>query len=324
MSTLVWQPLHHHLRSSIEQGDGVLHLIAPFMQCEPLQQMIDSWPNNDSIKVITRWRAADVVSGVSDISIYPYLKQKGIPLFIHNNIHLKLYIYASNKAFHTSGNVTNTALGYIDNCNVEVGSCVSLSTEDWMHIYSLIEASTIVTDEIYEIYQNYITENANKEAPLPPLTLPENNSDKDFSFNRLPATKTPQDLWNYYSSSDKTCFSAEEIRKYNHDLWLYGFGNLPQSKSPLDRTLFHAHLKKNFQAEPFIQAIVKMIQEKQSCPFGAVSSWIHNACRDVPLPYRREIKENTAILYDWLSFYYDEITWDIPGGRSQVIYWKSN
>jgi hypothetical protein len=55
-----------------------------------------------------------------------------------------------------------------------------------------------------------------------------------------------------------------------------------------------------------------------------VNDWIYQHCSDVPLPYKWEMKRNTNFLYNWLSYFYDEITWDIPGSHSQVIYWDKN
>lgn len=68
--------------------------------------------------------------------------------------------------------------------------------------------------------------------------------------------------------------------------------------------------------------LVEFIKEQKSARFGAVNDWIHSKCSDVPLPYRWEIKENTNILYNWLDYFFDEIRWDVPGVRSQVIYWE--
>ena len=81
-------------------------------------------------------------------------------------------------------------------------------------------------------------------------------------------------------------------------------------------------LKENFLATAFIKKLVLYIQENAPLNFGKITSWVHEQCSDVPLPYRYEIKMHIAILYDWLAFFVPEITWDIPGKKSQVMYWN--
>ena len=71
-------------------------------------------------------------------------------------------------------------------------------------------------------------------------------------------------------------------------------------------------------------AAVDYIKEKKSVRFGEMNDWITSNCIDNPTPYRWEIKPTTNKLYDWLSFFYEKIYWDIPGSHSQVIYWKNN
>jgi hypothetical protein len=35
------------------------------------------------------------------------------------------------------------------------------------------------------------------------------------------------------------------------------------------------------------------------------------------------VKDSTRIFYTWLSqYFFPDVTWDVPGQRSQVIYWQ--
>ena len=80
-------------------------------------------------------------------------------------------------------------------------------------------------------------------------------------------------------------------------------------------------MEQNFKAHPFIITAVDYVKKNKSVRFGEMNNWIKSNCSDTPTPYRWEIKSTTNKLYDWLKFFYDEIDWNIPGKRSQIIYW---
>ncbi len=101
-----------------------------------------------------------------------------------------------------------------------------------------------------------------------------------------------------------------------HDLIIYG---IPEETKPKE---LRPLLRQRFREQPFIQALVAHIRNSTELRFGEAAAWLHEHCEDVPLPYRWEVKASTHILYDWLAFFYEEITWNVPGRRSQVIYWS--
>jgi len=313
---LIWQPLYKEIEDQVSSGDKVLLLIAPYIKLGPLKSILNSCRHTDQIKIVSRWAPQDIISSVSDLSIYPFLKENKIPLYINSKIHLKLYIYRSNRGFHTSGNITSAGLGYGENNNIELGCNVNLSSSDWQEVYSIIENSLIVDDTVYEVYIKYLNDNKDKRPPLPKLILPKDPI-KEYSINRLPATDTPVDLWKYYSDRN-SIEDPELVQKAIHDLVLYGLG-----KAELDKEMFLRCLERAFKSESFIRDLALMIKESGSCRFGAVNDWIHRKCMDVPLPYKWELKENTRTLYAWLSTFYKEIEWNVPGKHSQVIYWKT-
>jgi hypothetical protein len=108
----------------------------------------------------------------------------------------------------------------------------------------------------------------------------------------------------------------EEIRRRTHDLVTFGL------RPGLGGEEFAQRLGEEFRKGPFVIEFVDFLKRVRKARFGTVSDWIHGKCEDVPLPYRWEIKENIRILYDWLAHFFPEITWDVPGEDTQVIYWN--
>jgi hypothetical protein len=80
-------------------------------------------------------------------------------------------------------------------------------------------------------------------------------------------------------------------------------------------------IREGFLSNVFVKKIIDHIKQAGSLRFGEVTTWIHTNCRDVPVPYRWEVKQATHVLYNWLAYYVPEISWSVPGQRSQVIVW---
>ena len=311
---LVWQPVGPALEKALAHDDCLL-LIVPFIQRGSLVRLLDACKHTGQLKIVTRWRSEDILSKVSDLSIYEELSARRIPLYVNDRIHLKLMVFASNECFVGSANVTNAGLGYGPIQNIEVGCWSSLAPHDWAQVFHIIDGSILVDDGIFEQARQFLNENDRPQEQSPQIG-PFEHQRKSFSVNALPATTNPLQLEEYFVSDRQSECEPEIIRRAIHDLVLYDIGESTTSES------FRVLLKERFCAQPFVQSIVGQIRARQKMRFGEVNEWIHQHCADVPLPYRWQIKENTHILYDWLSFFYDEIEWKVPGQRSQVIYWE--
>src|SRR5262245_48692900 len=148
-AALVWSPVYKTLEAKLQSGDEIVLLIAPYIKLEAIRRLVGATGCSKSLKVIVRWQLEDLVSGASDLEVYGFLKERGIPLYRNESIHLKLYVFSSNQCFASSANVTLAGLGYIETANLEVGNTVSLNLPDWGHIYQLIEGSRIVDDLVF-------------------------------------------------------------------------------------------------------------------------------------------------------------------------------
>lgn len=303
------------LQEEIAKQNPLLQVFVPFIQLNALKSLVDTGVFNKDLKIVTRWTPNDLLAKVSDLSIYPYLKDKGIKLYLHNKIHLKLLIFESNKAFHTSGNITSSGLGLSDDSNVEIGCFVDINHYDMQQVTNLIEESILVDGEMYKLACDYVKDNASKLPPLPKLDLA-GQFRKEYSISDFPAVETPRQLYDLYKRPDIKAANNEMVRRCYHDFIKYSLPlGLPEEK-------FYNTLKENFLERKFIQEFLGVLKAQKSMRFGAVTDWTHNKCTDVPLPYRSDIKKCISHLYEWLSFFVEEISWDIPGKHSQVIYWK--
>lgn len=312
--SLVWSPTVDFVRQAIADEKRLRLIVAPFIKLGALKELIEACEDISELEVVVRWQAGDLVAGVSDVEIYPYLKELGVPLFRHTSIHLKLLVFNQLLAFHSSGNVTMKGLGLVPNGNIEIGCSVTLGPADWRNLFRLLGNSQKVDDAMYEQAKAYALTNTQDHEPLPPMNLQPADM-KEFSKNALPTSENPAALFDFYSKQPDGEADIEESVQFIHDIVTY---EVPDG---LDKSEFFSELELKFKTHPFISKLVEHIRSNGSLSFGAVNAWITDNCSDTPRPYRRDLKTTTRHLYDWLSYFFDEVTWDTPN-YSMVIYWN--
>lgn len=309
---LIWSPTNAYIQEQLRLGEELRMIVAPFIRKNALISLLEKCDNSDELSVVTRWTNQDIVSGISDLDVYPFLRDKGIALYLNQTIHLKLLVFASNWAFVTSSNITGKGMGLTEPYNLEVGCRTDLGREDWQAIYQLLGTSFRVDDEIYQKAVTYRGTNLKPLGTIPDLDLtPKQNL--QFSILSLPTTDSPSELYALYTSKEP--IPAANVTAFMHDIALYNV--LPG----MEEDTFYSYLCNNFKSQPFIQAIVELIREAGSARFGLVNEWLQSNCSDKPTPYRWELKPATRRLYDWLEHFYEEISWDRPR-HSMVIRWK--
>jgi len=314
---LVWTPTINYVSNKIQENKQLLFIIAPFIKLDALRSLLDQCEDVSALKVIVRWDGSDIINNVSDLEIYEELTRLGIPLYRHPSIHLKILVFNQNWAFHTSGNITKKGLGLTSKSNVEIGAQIRLTANDWIELYSLLEDAIHIDNRLYQVACNYRDNNSSTTDTTPPLIL--NSADnKTFSMLSLPAIQSPIDLYQIYRNPERFIDESDTYPAYVHDIQLYDVA------LDLNSDEFYTRLRTNFTNHPFIQATSMFIRNEGSVRFGRVNSWLTEHCSDKPAPYRSDLKLTTNKLYDWLAYFYDEISWNIPGDHSQVIYWNDN
>ncbi len=98
--------------------DPVL-VVAPFIKRPAMARLADALP---SLKLVcvTRWVPEEIVAGVSDLDVWDLFKSRpGWDLYLRSDLHAKYYRFG-RVAFGGSANVTNKALGWCRNPNLEL------------------------------------------------------------------------------------------------------------------------------------------------------------------------------------------------------------
>jgi hypothetical protein len=311
MSNLVWNPAIEKINELVTDGNSINGCISAFATADAVEVLAKSFCPEHCF-FITRWRVPELATGVSDIEVYPLLRDLNIPLYISFKLHSKLYRFTNGNALCGSCNATGNGLGLNEDSNIETACVVpSLDIEDEIELKGLGDASLRVTDDIYAEFKNAV----DACPPAPPYCTDELEiyqrymRSKKFLLSDLPATKNPELL---LSTILRSRGESKIVPSAMADC--VNFRISPGSTNNIED-----ELASNFCNSSFVKSIVAEIRSKESMSFGAVTTFVHDRCRDVPLPYRSDVKERVNTLYNWLCYFFEDLSWDVPGARSQVI-----
>jgi len=308
---LVWSPVGVQLLDRISHEGGIRLLMAPFIQRSALSILLEHLSSSDDIKIITRWKAEDLATGVSDPYVYEECATHNIPLYIHPTIHLKLFTMGSGNCFCGSANITMSGLGLPSDGNLEAGVWSSVGVGDWLKVYEIIESSRLVDEAVFKVAAEYSEKFLKTGQQLPPLCFPR-HIPHEYTLASLPATSSPETVA-AFGVGECNAENENDINCLMHDLVQFGVKDHSDKKDIL------VQIGEQFLAHPFVKKAIEHIKESGSLRFGEMADWIHAHCDDVPIPYRWEVKSATHVLFNWLEYYVPAISWSVPGKYSQVI-----
>ena len=290
-----------------------IYIFSAYIKIDTLKSLIETQSNVKAVFV--RWDPKDIIQGSSDLEIYPYLREKNIPLFRNSRLHLKAYLDEFKRCFLTSANISSRALNLpeFEKYNYEIGTIAeNLDIEDRLYFNMIESDSMLITDNIY----NQLLE----QLPDLKLEFPDETnfdfkfeeSNKNFLISSLPMSKSILSLCEIYENNESA--SGIELNCMLHDLALY---KIPLG---LSKNILLEKLKTAFFDHPFIIAFLEKLSLSNEIYFGTAKEWIHKNFTNVPLPRKWEITENIQILYKWFVELGDGMfIADVPGAYSERL-----
>jgi hypothetical protein len=303
---LCWSPVQTGL-SEAAKGRSLVLVIAPFIQYAPMEFILKHLSWADHPVVLTRWRAGDVTSGVSDIDVYPLLKQSKVQLMVNDALHMKMFVFDDGIGFITSANITGTGLGLHESPNIEVGMPVSLGSQDASQLALLLSASRIVTGDIFKRVQGYVEEHSTPTNTLPPLDLG-GVVPTGHEGLQLPLVAGPENLWQIYSGLKLENGSG------GGDVLRQGLCDIQVLKVPggLNKQEFELHVREMLYSNPVVKDIIDGLEQEGSFCFGQVISRMQRRAPGNLAIGRRDLKPYARALYDWLPWLRRGVSWDRP------------
>jgi hypothetical protein len=158
-------PLEPRVRSHLASAEREVVLIAPFIKEAVLRGLLDVVPPGADVRVVTRWRLDEIAAGVSDLEVWPLVRDRGASLSLLNNLHAKAFI-VDDLALVGSANLTRAALAGPDLGNVELlvevdrGAPAVACLEEFVG-----RMAGSATDELYEVFMAAAGSMPNDPAP---------------------------------------------------------------------------------------------------------------------------------------------------------------
>lgn len=291
---ILFHGLSDRFRSFINATDENIHIIAPYVRLNGLQFLIQSI-RNKHVTVITTWKVRDIIKGISDLDIYPFLSERGWDLFIRNDLHAKCLIAGMRKGIITSANITGRGLGILPEPNIECAVRIDdlpSSVEAW--VGNLIQDSVSVTRSIYDECRIHLEHQPN----MPEMEVKEfvflSPERPSLSLSSLPLCGSPELLLRMIAELHKDNRRQEpEIQEALHDIEIFGI----DISLPLE--MQRKALKEAFFSHPFISKFQGFIGDGKY--FGESKRWLQSACSDNPGPYRNQLTKYIRVLFDWIE-----------------------
>ena len=298
MSLLISQKILDRIRDELAQSTESFLFISAYCKL-PLIEFFNSSILDTAIekKLVVRFRPDDILSGASDLEIYPYCKRHGWKLYFRLDLHAKTYIFDNIRCIVGSANATGSGLSVSGTGNYEISAACLLEPIDIKTLELLLLGVVEMNDEIFSRMNKALSDQTSNPSNF---QWPSSITDlfvPDYSLlfaEDFPACPHPNHL------------SADDL----------AFLDLPASATTEMIRCAFEH-SKSFR---WLSALIKS-QASQEMYFGAMTAALHNVLLNEPKPYRKEVKELLSNLLNWVvDLDISELQVDRPGYSQRVRY----
>lgn len=275
---LTERELQEALPHVVSEATASITIVSAFLKKDVLSWLSQYVPQNVTVRVVSRWRKDDLLSGSSDFDAYDLCREYGWRFLIDQKLHAKVILVDQACLIIGSSNYTKNGLGFNPNSNIELNIKVIPGESEVSRVKNFL-TNAYELDEVTH---------ANMAKEL------ENNDTNE-------ATRAD---WSAPILSKLTVFSEK--------LWISECLTLsPQEFKELPRHIWHNDKALWGQKKPSVEIAKQMrvfnwldnqlSKEVRVFNFGELSSLLHSSMINDPSPYRKEIKECVAALFDWVE-----------------------
>lgn len=230
------------------------------------------------ITLVGRFLPNDLITGSSDISVIEYCLDNNIQIGMHNRLHAKFYNFVGmQRSFLGSANLTNSGLGLGAEGNEEM----TRAFEPKLHS----EVTSILSSQI-----EWIDEHTLKKMTeyIQHAVRGEADQHGDWPFNSK--TKSPDRFFSSEFPDIRPNAIGQEASIFLHN----SLNDLAQ---------------KMFCSSAVHHWVIQEVRKKNDVytNFGWLTSKIHDALLDDPVPFRSGVKEICALLFEWIEEFSDEL-----------------
>lgn len=301
MSILVSQNILNRIREELSVSTESFILISAYCKL-PLVEYFDTCITNKTIekKLIVRFRPDDIISGASDLDIYPYCRNNGWKLYFRLDLHAKTYVFDHLRCIIGSANATSSGLSIGGSGNYEIATTCELTDIDIHALELLLLGAVEMNDSVYNIMRSIV----------------ENHSSHGSTVSNW-----PQEIIDMFVP-DYSLLFAEDFPSCQHPAQattedLVFLNLLPGVSAGI--------IKIAFQSSKCFQWLLNLVKnsESQEMYFGTITENLHNNLLNDPKPYRKDIKQLLSNLLNWIEdLAVDDLQVDRPKHSQRVRYIK--
>lgn len=296
------------------EGRQNVLLVAPFVKRAALERLLGRVPEGVEVGCVTRWRPDEIVAGVSDLEVWPLLRERpGATLWLRGDLHAKYY-RADGRCLVGSANLTGAALGWSARPNLELlveleattPACVAFERD-------LLGGAIPVDDELHGQLTVAVAALETERPPLAAVEAAEDDGDHHFAPPLpprpwLPSLRHPEDLYLAYSGRGEELGSAAQASAAV-DLAALGIGR------GLSRGAFEASVGALLLQQPIICGVDQLLVQPQR--FGAVTTHL----RASPAGQAEDFDPNRTwqTLMRWLLHFLPSRYIRVPARHSEVM-----
>lgn len=296
------------LKDSVDSNTLSIDLCSSYTKLSSICYFVDSYSLkgfNGNVRLLSRWRAGDLCSGASDISVFDYCKSRGIDFYIKNDFHGKLYQIKPAGILIGSFNLTGSGFGLVESPNDEAGVFIPCSIESTTYIENLFSAAKKVDEELYKNIKDFLDQNSTRV-----------NFDFDWPKNIKDLLEVPnisdrylvnEFLYTYYDHNSPTVSDPDLL----HDLSLLGLS----IKDLSNKNVVSIKLK---QTTAYSWLKQSLLDNGGELYFGTLTEKLHNCLLDDPRPYRKDVKNLLKNLISWIKFFDNQILIDQPNHSQRI------
>lgn len=248
------------LKALMQSARSHVLLCAPFIKAPVLKSMFYAIREDVSVRIVTRWRAAEVAVGVSDLDVFELTNERSkTELALLDDLHAKLYL-ADGTGLAGSANLTAAALGWSETSNIELLFSVNFSDPEVARLMHRLRHATPATFAMRSAIE--------AEAAMLESARLDEGEDIPEAFEGtckhawLPSCAAPDKLWAIYKDPSTTAV----VQDTRQD----GLADLRDLHIPADlsHTEFVATICETLNLMPAFQQIIEHIPQGLRDPAG--------------------------------------------------------
>ena len=300
MPILISQQILQRICEELAKSTESFTLISAYCKL-PLVEYLDSFVETQRLvkNLIVRMRPEDILSGATDLELYPYCRDHGWSLYFRLDLHAKTYIFDNLRCVLGSANATSNGLNIGGVGNYEMAVANEIDADDRQQVRNLFKSSVRVTDAIYQAMKEAIESTQLERDGGPMGKWPQEINQlfqEDFSI------VLSED---FPSCPDPGMASSEDLVFLNT---IPNAGRTEIKKAFLDTKCYH-WLRKLLRERP-----------EHEIYFGAATAALHDIILNDPKPYRRDVKILLANLLGWITaLQVEEIGVDRPNHSQRIF-----